>query len=504
MNETGSIWNLTLADFRAATASTQPTPGGGSVACVSGALGLGLIIMALEISASRKGAVWPPEAVELLSTARRALEALSADADADIAAFQAYMDSLKLPKATDDDKRARAQAMQDATRRATEAPLAAAQRIVDALRLGERAVTFTHAHVVSDVGAGVALLEGALKAVLGNVDVNLPRVTDAALQAEWSAPRVSLLKDGCELAADVLKAVSRKVASRDKLINGTKLLQHVSAQSRALRKDFAGKVVVLIAFQQHDSWDAARYRAYLISEQEKVRALTAAGFEVRSHFLPPELSLQEFDSLLAHLEGDAGVLASSVQMPVPPGLEPALARLREKDVDAVAPGTASVCAVAEAALRLVAPWREGGVAVVGAKGFVGRAVCRALAAEGCDFLPLDFGDDLGRVRAMTNVIAAASAPEILDARHLDPRHEMVVDIGFSLMGRELKTSVGNVSRGAYAIPKRLTETPGGTGPLAMTVLIERLVKLATGTDLQRWSYPFPKKPADVSPRQPSS
>ncbi len=192
------------------------------------------------------------------------------------------------------------------------------------------------------------------------------------------------------------------------------------------------------------------------------------------------------------MEADADFLAISVQMPVPPALASALSRLGEKDLDAVAPDAASICAVAEAALRLVAPWREGGVAVIGAKGFVGRALCRALQASGTPFLPLELGDDLSRAREMKTVIAAASEPEILDAWHLHSRHEMVVDIGFCPVGRELKVFVGNVSRAAYAIPMRLTETPGGTGPLAMSVLIERLVQRATGSDFPQWSYPFPK------------
>ena len=57
-----TLWGAGLAEFRDATASAEPTPGGGSVAGVSATLGLGLVIMALEISAKRKDAVRPEEA----------------------------------------------------------------------------------------------------------------------------------------------------------------------------------------------------------------------------------------------------------------------------------------------------------------------------------------------------------------------------------------------------------------------------------------------------------
>ena len=58
--------------------------------------------------------------------------------------------------------------------------------MVEACGWRENAVPLTHSHVVSDVGAGTALLEGALKAVLFNVDVNLPSLADAEMRAAWA------------------------------------------------------------------------------------------------------------------------------------------------------------------------------------------------------------------------------------------------------------------------------------------------------------------------------
>lgn len=71
---------------------------------------------------------------------------------------------------------------------------------------------------------------------------------------------------------------------------------------------------------------------------------------------------------------------------------------------------------------------------------------------------------------------------------------MVVDIGFCPVGRELKDYVGNVSRAAYVVPRRITETPGGMGPLAMAVLVKRLVQRATGEVWPAWHYPLPAGP----------
>jgi formiminotetrahydrofolate cyclodeaminase len=208
-----TLWNATLAEFREATASAEPTPGGGSVAAVSATLGLGLVIMALEISVKRKDALRPEEAGNLIEQARGLMARLSEGADADVEAFRGYMAALKLPKQSDDEKDRRRQALQAATRRATESPLLAALHMVEALRLAAAAVPLAHAHVVSDVGAGAGLLEGALKAVLFNVDVNLPSLGEADVKAACAADRAAFAKEGAELASEVLGMVAARLAN---------------------------------------------------------------------------------------------------------------------------------------------------------------------------------------------------------------------------------------------------------------------------------------------------
>jgi formiminotetrahydrofolate cyclodeaminase/5,10-methylene-tetrahydrofolate dehydrogenase/methenyl tetrahydrofolate cyclohydrolase len=486
-----SIWSSRLSDFLAATASAEPTPGGGSVAGVSATLGLGLVIMALEISLKRKDAVHPMEMEALIENGRRQLADLRGDADEDILAFRAYMAALKLPKQTAEEKATRAATIQAATGQATESPLRAARHMVEALHLAENAAPLVHRHVISDVGAGAGLLEGALKAVLLNVDINLPQLAGAGLRATSGAERVRLGRTGSEIAANVLRMTSRLMAEGTEIIQGAAVLQGVMESCYARRDDFAGKRVAVVAFGKSPTGDAAQYQAARISTQEKIRALTGAGFSVAASWLSPELPLSEFEDFLARLASEERILAISVQMPIRPDLAAALGRLKEKDLDAVAEAglqDPAICAAAEAALRLIKPWGKEGVAVIGAKGFVGKAVCRGLRGMGFPVVALDLGDDLHAVRHVKTVIAAANSPEILDARHLTSSHEMVVDIGFCPIGKELKEYVGNVNRSAYAVPARLTETPGGMGPLALAVMLERLFQRATGESIAAWSY----------------
>src|SRR5205807_2479517 len=114
-----TLWSQQLSAFRDAIASAAPTPGGGSVSMVNATFGLGLVIMALEITAKKPEPGSEMRLKELLDEARRLLAELSAHADADVAVFEGYMAAAKLPNKTDEEKARRKQARQDALVKAT-------------------------------------------------------------------------------------------------------------------------------------------------------------------------------------------------------------------------------------------------------------------------------------------------------------------------------------------------------------------------------------------------
>jgi formiminotetrahydrofolate cyclodeaminase len=168
-----TFWNATLAEFRAQVASNAPTPGGGSVASVCAALGMGLLQMALEIT--RRAATDDVATLDAwLAEARELSTRLVAHADRDADVFRAYMAALALARGTDDEKRARKQALAGAALAAAEAPLAATADMLAGLSLAEKALPRVKASVASDVLGGADLLGGSIAAALRNVDINLP------------------------------------------------------------------------------------------------------------------------------------------------------------------------------------------------------------------------------------------------------------------------------------------------------------------------------------------
>lgn len=206
---TTSIWDWTAAKLLDATASDAPTPGGGAVATASAALGVGLVLMALRVTARKRqgeDTLGPP-----IEAGVRLMEQLTELADADTAVFQGYMDALKLPRATDDEKAARRTALQQAARDATEVPLTAAQTMLEALTLAAKASALSDGGIVSDVAAGAALLHGALTAVLYNVDINLKSLKDADAVADYARSRDHLRARGQERYAAIAAACSDRL-----------------------------------------------------------------------------------------------------------------------------------------------------------------------------------------------------------------------------------------------------------------------------------------------------
>lgn len=205
-----SLWDSNLRDFRDRAASREPVPGGGSVAAVAAAQGLALVLMALEVSLRRKDP--HPELAGILAQGKALLGPLSDSADEDAEAFGKYMDVFRMARNTPEQEAARARALEAASSHALEAPLRAAERCLEGLTLAHEAVKLVHSGIVSDVGAGAAILHGALVAVLYNVDINLKGITDPVEFREALSTRQDLQRKGDELAYVVQRETGARIA----------------------------------------------------------------------------------------------------------------------------------------------------------------------------------------------------------------------------------------------------------------------------------------------------
>jgi formiminotetrahydrofolate cyclodeaminase len=119
------------------------------------------------------------------------------------------MTAYRLPKAGDDEKSRRAEAIQTSLRAATETPLACARACAQVIALSKRAGEQGYAGVVSDAGVGVLAANTALRSAALNVFINAPSLKDRSFAAAATAEIEKLLDDCAresELVFDLVRS----------------------------------------------------------------------------------------------------------------------------------------------------------------------------------------------------------------------------------------------------------------------------------------------------------
>ncbi|MCD6285866.1 MAG: glutamate formimidoyltransferase [Anaerolineae bacterium] len=202
----------TLADFIDDVASEAPVPGGGSVAAAVGALGAALGTMVANGSAHKRG--WDERWEEFSDWAvrgRRCLETLIALVDQDTQAFQDLMAAYGLPKVTEEEQRARRQAIVRATHRAIEVPLKTMRAALQALDVLAAMAEHGNPNAVSDAGVGALCARTAVQGAYLNVQINAAGLADDPVAQEALAEGGRLLHDAQTREKKILAMVSQRM-----------------------------------------------------------------------------------------------------------------------------------------------------------------------------------------------------------------------------------------------------------------------------------------------------
>lgn len=177
--------DLSITDYLAKTASGDPVPGGGSSAALNGALAAALTEMVANLTIGRKGF----EAVdaEMRAVAAKAAglrSSLTADVDRDSDSYAQVLKAFQLPKATEGEKAARAQAIQEAFKQAALVPLGVARASIALMDLGRSVIAKGNPNAASDGAAGILAARMAARAAVYNVRINLGSIKDEAFTSE--------------------------------------------------------------------------------------------------------------------------------------------------------------------------------------------------------------------------------------------------------------------------------------------------------------------------------
>lgn len=212
MAEKERLIRMTLKGFARETASESAAPGGGSVSAYMGALAAALGAMVANLSAHKRG--WDDRWKEFSDQAVKGqdiMERLLKLVDEDTAAFAKIMNVFSMPKGTEEEKAARAEAMEKATLYATQVPLRTMQTALEAMPLALEMARKGNPASASDAGVGAIAALAAVKGAQLNVRINAAGLKDRAMADSLTAEAEKIAEEAAEKEAEILSEVNKNI-----------------------------------------------------------------------------------------------------------------------------------------------------------------------------------------------------------------------------------------------------------------------------------------------------
>jgi len=167
--------------FLDAVAEPTATPGGGSVSAFAGASAAALGQMVAGLSRKKKSQAQHIDKLsEQLDALRKEADALAEAIDRDAASYDAVMAAFKLPQSAPGEVPIREEAIQRATKGATEVPLEVAERAVALFERLKQLEAIAAASMKSDLQVARLMASAGALGAIANVEINLDALKDAA------------------------------------------------------------------------------------------------------------------------------------------------------------------------------------------------------------------------------------------------------------------------------------------------------------------------------------
>ncbi len=181
------IKKLTVGEFLDKVASKEHVPGGGAVGAIAAALGSGLTEMVANLTMGKKKyQEWEAEMERVVERMEAVRNELCDLAVKDMKAFDKFMEALKLPKETEEQKRVRSEKMQEALKHAIDVPYELARKVRDVIKESEIVTEFGNKNAVSDALSAAELLRAAFEMAKANVRINMKSLKDKKLKEYYS------------------------------------------------------------------------------------------------------------------------------------------------------------------------------------------------------------------------------------------------------------------------------------------------------------------------------
>jgi formiminotetrahydrofolate cyclodeaminase len=191
---------MELKRFLENVAANTPTPGGGSVSALSGALSASLVAMVAGLF-SKKGKAKQKGMEEIRKKALTIQKRLFRAMDEDLKSFDAVIKAFRLPRGSEKERLHRVREIQKAYQNATLTPQLVCQQSIQLLEYSKTLVLKGNPNAMSDAGVAAFLADAALAGGLLNIGINLVAVTERTFAKKmnvsmqrWAKKRNDLMK----------------------------------------------------------------------------------------------------------------------------------------------------------------------------------------------------------------------------------------------------------------------------------------------------------------------
>lgn len=203
---------MTCKGFAIETASESAAPGGGSISAYMGALGAALGTMVANLSSHKRG--WDDRWEEFSKVAEEGQEVMNellALVDEDTASFNKIMAVFAMPKGTDEEKAARAAAMEEATLYATQVPLRTMKAAMKAMPVIKTMAEKGNPASASDAGVGALAARAAVRGADMNVRINAGGLKNREVAEQLINEAAELVKLAEKEENEILVAVNANI-----------------------------------------------------------------------------------------------------------------------------------------------------------------------------------------------------------------------------------------------------------------------------------------------------
>lgn len=211
--DSAKLTALSVKGFADETARESPAPGGGSVSAYMGAMGAALGTMVANLSSHKAG--WDERWEEFSAWAEEGMaleQELLALVDEDTEAFNRIMNAFGLPKASEEDKKLRSRAIQEATLFAARVPLRTMKTAEKVFPLCRAMVEKGNPNSVSDAGVGALAARSAILGAGLNVKINASSLKDREQAESLIAEAEEIIRRAVKQEAEILEMVEKVIA----------------------------------------------------------------------------------------------------------------------------------------------------------------------------------------------------------------------------------------------------------------------------------------------------